>query len=269
MATVHLRFYAELQDCLPASRNGRGPEGFDHAFSGQVSVKDMVESLGVPHTELDLILANGDSVDFSYRVQDGDRISCYPRFESIDIGPILWVRPRPLPELRFVLDVHLGKLASFLRLSGFDSLYRSDCQDENLARLSSAERRILLTRDRGLLKRSQVTYGYWVRETSPRLQLIEVVRRFGLWDRLEPFGRCLRCNGAIESIRRDEVVSRLLPRTRDHYREFRWCPQCERVYWKGSHHDRMQGFLEEVVASARPGRSFRGKSPDDLKTNHE
>ena len=262
MATAHLRFYAELQDCLPAASKGDGPGGFDHSFSGQVSVKDMVESLGVPHTELDLILANGDSVDFSYRVRDGDRISFYPRFESIDVGPILRVRPRPLPELRFVLDVHLGKLASFLRLLGFDSLYRRDFEDASLARLSNAERRILLTRDRGLLKRSQVTYGYWIRETSPRLQLIEVVRRFGLWDRLQPFGRCLRCNGAIESIPSDEVASRLLPRTREHYREFRWCPECERVYWKGSHHDRMQGFLQEVVASVQPGRSFRGKSPD-------
>ena len=262
MGTVHLRFYAELQDCLPVASNCHWPGGFDHTFSGQVSVKDMVESLGVPHTEVDLILANGDSVDFSYRVRDGDRISFYPRFESIDIGPILRVRPRPLPELRFVLDVHLGKLASFLRLLGFDSLYRRDFEDASLVRLSNAERRMLLTRDRGLLKRSQVTYGYWIRETSPRLQLIEVVRRFGLWDRLEPFGRCLRCNGAIESIPSDEVASRLLPRTLEHYREFRWCPKCERVYWKGSHHDRMQGFLEEVVASAQSGRSFRGNSPD-------
>ena len=261
MATVHLRFYAELQDCLPAARNGRGTGGLDHAFSGRVSVKDMVESLGVPHTEVDLILANGDSVDFSYRVQDGDRISFYPRFESIDVGPILRVRPRPLPVLRFALDVHLGKLASFLRLLGFDSLYRRDFEDESLARLSNAERRILLTRDRGLLKRSQVTYGYWVRETSPRLQLIEVVRRFGLWGRLEPFGRCLRCNGEIESVPGDEVASRLPPRTREQYREFWRCPKCDRVYWKGSHHDRMQGFLQEVVASAQPGRTFRGESP--------
>ena len=261
MATVHLRFYSELQDCLPASRTRRGAGGFDHAFGGQVSVKDMMESLGVPHTEVDLILANGDSVDFSYRVRDGDRIGVYPRFESIDVGPILRVRPRPLPTLRFVLDVHLGKLASFLRLLGFDSHYRRDFEDESLAHLSYTERRVLLTRDRGLLKRSQVTYGYWIRETSPRLQLMEVVRRFGLWDKLEPFSRCLRCNEKIRPVPGEEVASRLLPRTREHYREFRWCAKCDRVYWKGSHPDRMQDFLEEVVASAQPGRSCRGKSP--------
>ena len=250
MATVHLRFYAELQDCLPGAGNGHGPGGFDHAFSGQVSVKDMVESLGVPHTEVDLILANGDSVDFGYRVRDGDRISLYPRFQSIDVGPSLQVRPRPLPALRFVLDVHLGKLASFLRLSGFDSLYRRDFDDEVLVRLSNAERRILLTRDRGLLKRSRVTHGYWIRETSPRLQLVEVLRRFDLGDSLEPFSRCLRCNERIRPVPREEVASRLLPRTRERYREFRWCPECGRVYWKGSHHDRMLGFLQEVVAQS-------------------
>ena len=219
-----------------------------------------MESLGAPHTEVDLIVANGDSVDFGYRVRDGDRISFYPRFESIDVGPILRVRPRPLPALRFVLDVHLGKLASFLRLLGFDSLYRRDFEDESLARLSSAERRILLTRDRGLLKRSQVTYGYWIRETSPRLQLIEVARRFGLKDSLEPFSRCLRCNETIRPVSREEVASRLLPRTREHFREFRRCPKCDRVFWKGSHHDRMQDFLQEVVASARP--SSRAAIPE-------
>ena len=261
MATVHLRFYAELQDCLPAARGGRARGGFDHAFGGQVSVKDMLESLGVPHAELDLILASGDSVDFSYRVRDGDRISVYPRFESIDVGPILRVRPRPLPILRFVLDVHLGKLASFLRLLGFDSLYRRDFEDESLARLSNTERRILLTRDQGLLKRSQVSYGYWIRETNPRLQLIEVVRRFGLEDSLEPFSRCLRCNERLRPVSREEVASRLLPRTREHYRKFRWCPQCDRIYWKGSHHGRMQDLLEEVVASARP--SSRAAIPED------
>ena len=263
MATVNLRFYAELQDCLAASGNGQGSGGFDHSFSGQVSVKDMVESFGVPHTEVDLILANGDSVDFSYRVRDGDRISLYPRFESIDVGPVLRVRPRPLPAFRFVLDVHLGKLASYLRLSGFDSLYRSDFDHESLARLSNAQRRILLTRDRGLLKRSQVTHGYWIREASPRLQLIEVLRRFDLWDSLEPFSRCLRCNEKIRPIPREEVSSRLLPRTREHYREFRLCPQCDRVYWKGSHHDRMQRFLEEAVASVQPASrdAMPGKAP--------
>lgn len=263
MATVHLRFYAKLQDCLPAARSGRGTGSFDHTFSGQVSVKDMVESLGVPHTELDLILANGDSVDFSYRVRDGDRISLYPRFQSINVEPLLRVRPPPLPDLRFVLDVHLGKLASFLRVSGFDTVYRRDFDDENLARLSNTERRILLTRDRGLLKRSRVTHGYWVRETSPRLQLTEVLRRFELWGRMDPFSRCLRCNEKIRPVPREEVVSRLLPRTRENYREFRWCPKCDRVYWKGSHHHRMQGFLQEVLASAQPALrdAVPGKAP--------
>ncbi len=255
MASVHLRFYAELTDCLP----GRSAvAGFDHCFSGQVSIKDMIESLGVPHTEVDLILANGSSVDFSYRVRDGDRVSVYPVFESIDIKPLLRVRPHPLRVVRFVLDVHLGKLASYLRLLGFDSLYRGDFEDDTLAVLASAQHRILLTRDRGLLKRSQVSHGYWIRAENPRLQLIEVLRRFDLCNSLDPFGRCLRCNEKIQEVVKEEVAFRLRPRTREHYREFWLCPRCDRVYWKGSHHRQMQGFIENVVAGARlPARATR------------
>ena len=249
MASVHLRFYAELRDCLPGRQAGGG---FDHSFTRQVSIKDMIESLGVPHTEVDLILVNGSSVDFSYRVRDGDQVSVYPVFESIDIKPLLRVRPRPLRVTRFILDVHLGKLASWLRLLGFDSLYRRDFEDAVLAHLSSAQHRILLTRDRGLLKRSQVTHGYWIRETHSRLQLVEVLRRFDLTSSLDPFSRCLRCNGEIREVAKEEVASRVPPRTRECYQEFWRCLRCDRVYWKGSHHRQMQCFLESVISGALP-----------------
>src|SRR5262249_31383318 len=150
------RFYAELNDFLPPGRRG---VTFTYSFEGSPSIKDLIEALGVPHTEVDLILVNGESVDFAYRVREGDRISVYPVFESLDITPLLRVRPRPLRETRFVLDTHLGRLAAYLRLLGFDTLYRNDAGDDELARISSGEGRILLTRDRGLLKRSQVTHG--------------------------------------------------------------------------------------------------------------
>lgn len=140
----------------------------------------MIESLGIPHTEVDLILVNDESVDFSHAVQDGDRVSVYPVFEAFDISPIVRVRPQPLRESRFVLDVHLGRLASYLRILGFDTLYRNDYDDEELAGFSRNDGRILLTRDRGILKRSEVTHGYWVRENRPREQVVGVVRRFDL-----------------------------------------------------------------------------------------
>jgi uncharacterized protein with PIN domain len=245
MTHAHFRFYAELNDFLPRERRS---VTFTHSFHGSASIKDRIEALGVPHTEVDLILVNGESVDFSYRVRDGDRISVYPVFESIDITPVVRVRPQPLREPRFVLDIHLGRLAGYLRMLGFDSVYRNDYTDAELARVSSEEHRILLTRDRGLLKRSRVTHGYCLREIhSPRRQLAEVLRRFDLFNAMQPFRRCMRCNDLLHPVSRDAVQDRLPPLTREHYEEFHRCASCDRIYWKGSHYDRMRAFIDALV----------------------
>jgi uncharacterized protein with PIN domain len=211
----------------------------------------MIEALGVPHTEVDLILVNGDTVDFSYSVRDGDRISVYPVFESIDISPLVSVRPRPLRESRFVLDVHLGRLATYLRMLGFDTLYRNDYADAELAQISAREARILLSRDRGLLKRSAVTHGYCLRATDPRQQLVEVLRRFDLVGSIEPFRRCLRCNNLLESVEKARIVDRLQAETRQNFDEFWCCRACDRIYWKGSHFEQMEQFVARVLRFER------------------
>ena len=244
MCQAGFRFYAELNDFLPP---GRKQVAFTHHFKGRVSIKDMIESLGVPHTEVDLILINGASVDFSYLVRDGDRISVYPVFESFDITPLVHLRPKPLRDPRFVLDIHLGKLAAYLRMLGFDALYRNDYADDELARISSRERRTLLTKDRGLLKRNLVTHGYCVRETNPREQVIEVLRRFDLYRLIAPFRRCIRCNGWLEPVPKDEIMHRLPPQTGQYYDDFRMCQSCGQLYWKGSHYQRMQQLIEYVL----------------------
>lgn len=242
--SAYFRFYAELNDFLPLEKRQRT---FGHTFELSASVKDMIESLGVPHTEVDLILVNDQSVDFSYLVQAGDRISVYPVFESIDIAPLVRVRPEPLRESRFILDVHLGRLATYLRMLGFDTLYRNDYADAELARISSSEGRILLTRDRGLLKRSEVTHGYCLRTTNPRQQLLEVLRRFDLFDSVKPMRRCLRCNSVLQPVDKAAIGDRLPPKTRQYYDEFHYCQVCDRVYWKGSHYRRMQQFIEDLL----------------------
>jgi uncharacterized protein with PIN domain len=241
---ARFRFYAALNDFLPPARR---QVSFTHVFQGRVSIKDMIESLGAPHTEVDLVLVNGESVDFAYLAQDGDRVSVYPLFESLDVAPLTRVRPEPLGEPRFVLDTHLGKLASYLRMLGFDTLYRNDYSDEELARLSSAEGRILLTRDRGLLKRALVQRGYCVREMQPRKRLLEVLRRFDLLEAIAPFRRCIRCNGALRPVSKQAIAHRLPPQTLQYYDEFRVCEGCEQVYWKGSHYQRMEEFIRRVV----------------------
>ncbi len=243
-SSADLRFYAELNDFLPPARQ---QVTFSHFFSGRPTVKDLIESLGVPHTEVDLILVNGVSVGFSHQVADSDRISVFPVFEALDISPLLQVRPEPLREPRFVLDTHLGRLAAYLRMLGFDTLYRNDYTDEELAEISAKERRILITRDRGLLKRSVVTHGYLVRSDESREQVSEVLSRFDLKDLISPFTRCMQCNEPLSRVSPATVKERVPEKVWKNCSEFSRCPGCRRVYWKGSHYKKMQGLIEKLI----------------------
>jgi uncharacterized protein with PIN domain len=244
MKRACFRFYAELNDLLPPSRRG---VTFPVEFRGGPSVKDVIESLGVPHTEIDLVLADGESVDFSWILKDGARVSVYPVFESIDVASLARVRPAPLREVRFVVDGHLGRLARYLRLLGFDVRWRSDARDDEIARLAATERRIVLTRDSGLLKRRIVSHGYRVREQEPGRQLAEVVRRLDLFRSIAPFRRCLRCNELLETVRKADVADALPPRVRERHEAFRRCPSCRRVYWPGTHYRRMERIVSDLL----------------------
>lgn len=232
-----IRFYAELNDFLPAPQRSREVE---HRFDVGGSVKDAIEAFGVPHTEVDLIVANGRSVDFTYRLGDGDRISVYPVFESVDISPVIRLRPRPLRQTRFVVDANLGQLARYLRLMGFDARYRSDYRDDEVVETSLEERRCILTRDVGVLKRGVVTHGYFVRAVDPKAQAAEVVERFDLGDAIAPFTRCAICNGVLVPADPDPSGGSVESR----------CPQCGQEYWKGSHHDRIVALAEDIRRAA-------------------
>jgi uncharacterized protein with PIN domain len=217
------------------------------------TVKDFIEAQGVPHTEVDLILVNGVPVGLMQPLGGGDRVSVYPAFRSIALATLPRLRsPRP-PEVRFVLDVHLGRLAGYLRLLGFDAAYSNDCADEALAGLAHAEHRLLLTRDRELLKRRLVEWGYWVRETRPHRQLVEVVRRFDLASLVRPFSRCGRCNGVLEPVAKASVAERLPARTRDAHDEFHRCRACGQVYWRGSHVAAIERLIDAAVGGRAGG----------------
>jgi len=250
MPVANFRFYAELNDFLVPER--RFTE-FAGGFLDVATVKNRIESFGVPHTEVDLILVNGQSVDFAYRVQDGDRISVYPVFEAFDISGLTRLRPKPLRDLRFVLDVHLGRLAAYLRMLGFDTLYQNRCADEFLAKLSRHERRILLTRDVGLLKRGAVTHGYYLRATQPRQQLTEVIRRFDLGHLAKPFSRCLRCNTLLGQAGKDQVHHQLPAQVALLHDEFLRCRDCGRAYWKGGHFRRMRQLIDASIPASDEG----------------
>jgi len=241
---ISIRFYAQLNDFLPPEKK---MQAITPDFDVGGSIKDMIEAAGVPHTEVDFILINGEPVDFSYRLHDGDRVSVFPRFRSFDIGPLGHLRPEPTGEMHFVADGHLGRLAAYLRMLGFDTLYQRDYRDEELARLSSRENRTLLTRDRGLLKRNEVRRGYYLRATEPANQLDEVVREFDLAPAIMPFRRCMHCNALLRAADKESIRHRLLPETVKYFDEFYECPECKRVYWKGSHYRRMSRLIESVM----------------------
>lgn len=219
---------------------------FTGHFREGASVKEMIESLGVLACEIDLILVNGESVDFSCILGDQDDISVYPVFESFDIGPVTRLRSRPLRRTKFILDVHLGKLARNLRLLGFDSSYQNDFTDDQILEIMRQERRTILTRDRNLLKRNAVTHGYFIRSEYPKNQTVEVIRRFDLRKSIRPFTLCLHCNQPVEEISKDKIMARLQPRTRQFYDVFFHCTACDRLFWRGSHFRRMEHFLEEI-----------------------
>ena len=242
-SVAHFRFYEELNDFLPPERK---KTSFSYRFSGSPAVKDAVEAMGVPHPEVDLIVVNGESVGFDYHLREGDRVAVYPVFESIDISPVVHLRAEPLREPRFVVDDHLGKLARRLRMLGFDTLYEKDSAPREIIDVSVRERRIILTRDRTLLKAKSVSHGYWLRATDPNEQTQEVLDRFDLRTRLQPFNRCTLCNGLIRPIDKEAVLERIPAKTRRYVDEYFQCSSCRKLYWKGTHYGRMRAYVDRL-----------------------
>ena len=243
-ASAEFRFYEELNDFLAPERRR---VAFSYSVAGTRSVKDAIESLGVPHTEVDLILVDGVSVGFERVLRGGERVAVYPVFELLDITPLQHLRPRPLRDPRFVLDAHLGKLARHLRMAGFDCLYRNDYRDSEIINAALAEQRIILTRDVGLLKQRLVSHGFFVRETASEAQLCEVVRALQLQAWLRPFTRCRECNALLREVPKAEVLARLPEKVRAAYERFQLCAGCGRLYWEGTHYARLRRLLDRAT----------------------
>lgn len=251
---IEIRVYAELNDFLPAERRQRA---FRYAIHGTPSVKDTIEAIGVPHTEIDVILVDGKSVEFDYRLHGGERVAVYPVFERYDVSPLTRLRPAPLRVTRFIADVHLGTLARHLRLLGFDTTWERDLDDEEIIDIALDEQRIILTRDKGILKNSRVTHGYWLRNTDPLDQLDEVVRAIDLTRDIRPYTRCMECNGALRTVERSAVVDSVPLQVFLVFRDFRQCQRCHRVYWKGSHFRKLDKIVERVRNTASHDRPQR------------
>ncbi|MBK9096936.1 MAG: Mut7-C ubiquitin/RNAse domain-containing protein [bacterium] len=243
MHKVYLRFYEELNEFLPEAKRKKR---FTHNYIDRTSVKDLIESLGVPHTEVDLILINDKSVNFKYLINDGDDISVYPVFESFDISEVQRLRPKPLRKPKFVADVHLGRLARYLRMIGLDVLYKNNFDDDEIVQLSSTERRAILTKDRGILKRNDVTHGYWVRSIKVEEQVKEILNRFSLHKEIKEFSRCVECNELLKPVKKELIISQLPHKVAKQQVEFYECPSCKKIYWKGTHHQKMMDFIKSI-----------------------
>ncbi len=246
--TVQFRFYAELNDFLPRARKQLP---FSYHYAGPLKLQEAILSIGVPISEIDLILVNSESVQLDYALKGGENISVYPVFESFDISGLTTLRPQPLRVTRFILDAHLGKLAKYLRMVGFDCLYKNDFEDTTIVKITLNENRIILTRDKPLLRSPKIQHGYYVRSIFPKMQFIEVIEKFDLTSQLHPFTRCIVCNHPIEKVSKAGIRERIPQDTYHHFHDFYICKVCDKVYWQGSHYDRMQSFIHDLLGSPK------------------
>ncbi|QMU28025.1 Mut7-C RNAse domain-containing protein [Adhaeribacter radiodurans] len=240
---AYFRFYGNLNDFLPSLQKEKEVK---YSFTGTPAVKDAIEALGIPHPEVDIVLINGQPTQFTNLLQANDSVAVYPTGTN-HVNLAAYSRQATLPVWhKFILDVHLGKLAKNLRLLGFDTLYRTDYDNKTIVQLAGAEERIILTRDVGLLKHKTVLWGYWLRSQHPEKQLTEVLAYFKFLPPFQPFTRCLVCNGILAWVPKETVLEQLPPKTKLYFQEFYQCQNCLRVLWKGSHYDRMQVFVQQL-----------------------
>ena len=241
--TIRLNFFGDLDFFLGSKFRSQPVK---RTLSERTSIKDVIESCGVPHPEVDTILVNGQAVGFDHTlvndaevtvfpVANRDTFTTYKRLQQIDIH-------------RFVADGHLGTLTRNLRLFGVDVAYSSRADDRQLLDIMARENRALLTRDRRLLMHSIVQHGYCPRSQTGDRQTIEVLRRFNLIELIAPFTRCLRCNAQLQDAAKAEVIQDLEPLTKIHYDQFRRCHGCGQIYWAGSHFQNLEKRIERIQA---------------------
>jgi uncharacterized protein with PIN domain len=245
MVCATFRFYAELNDFLPRERRGRD---ITTPCARMATTKHRIEALGVPHTEVELVLVNGEGAGLDLLLEEGDRVAVYPRFTRFDVEGLAPAPMLPAGCIRFVADAHLGGLARLLRMAGFDTIYDNGLRDDQVEALAADQERVVLTRDRDLLKRRDIAYGCYVRALKAEEQLREVLERLGLADRARPFTRCLHDNAPLHAVAKADIIERLPPMVAAFQDEFSTCDLCRRVYWKGTHWQRMSAVLERCLS---------------------
>jgi len=244
MPFVSIRCYAELNDFLPPNQ---GSITFHLSLPPDTALKDIADKIGIPFDLIDLVLVNNKPVGLSHHLEENDRIALYPVFENFDISSVTKVRDHPLRQPKFILDVHLGKLANHLRMFGFDTLYQNNWTKESLITISRNDNRILLSRSKSLLDIESLTHGYLIINTDPHSQLVEVLEWFDLYNLASPFTRCIECNSKLQLVEKEAILSRIPQKVKNWCNEYQRCPSCDRIYWKGSHYQHMIAFVQNTL----------------------
>lgn len=227
----------------------RRSEFLEYSMGGRrTTIKDVLESTGIPHTEAGSILHNGRQLDFGFHPLPGQHFRIKAIEPPLDVFSPSILRPDPLTEIKFIVDVNTGRLAGLLRMAGFDTAYDPDLKDPGIAEKACMEKRILLTRDTGLLKRKNLNFARFIRSIHPGEQLREVIHFFNLASFVSPLTRCSVCNGILKDVEKSEIIHRLEPRTKEYYEDFRICLSCERIYWEGSHTSRIMDLIKKSTA---------------------
>lgn len=240
---IQVRCFAELNDYLP---NHQRYNTFSLSVSQPCSVQHLVDLINIPSVNIDLVLVNGQSVTLEYVLQENDLVSIYPIFETFDISNITKVRKTPLRSPKFVLDVHLGKLAHLLRMLGFDAAYKNNFTDNMLIDISTKEKRILLSKDKTLINTNTLSHAYLIKNKEPRLQLLEILDKLDLYTLINPFTRCIECNSLLQKVDKKIIFARIPEAVRNWCNEYYICLSCNRIYWKGSHYKHMNSYIEEI-----------------------
>ncbi|MCD6561598.1 MAG: Mut7-C ubiquitin/RNAse domain-containing protein, partial [Deltaproteobacteria bacterium] len=244
MPGAHFRFYEELNDFLPEQRK---KTDFEAGFKDKRTIKDMIESIGVPHPEIDLILVNGKSVNFDYILRDKDRVSVYPTFESINIADVTRLKKRPLKKSRFIADINLRDIVRYMRAMGLDLYFDPSLPPRGIIEISKKEKRIILTKSKKLLKFKDVTHGIFLRPGSTEEQIRYVIDYLDIRMDVRPFSRCLGCNNLLENIQKQKIKDRIPPKTMAFCNKYSYCRRCDKIYWEGTHVFRMKKVIEKIL----------------------
>lgn len=241
-AQTEFCFHGNLNDFLrPRERN----KPVCYSYNWTPSVKDAIESIGIPHVEVGLIRIDQQQSNFSYLLKGNEHIDVFPFNLNglLSDTPVVYCH---FPSA-FILDVHLGKLARILRLLGIDVMYDQHYIDPEIIQLALKENRTVLTRDIGLLKYKVLKHGYWLRSQDPEQQAVEVIRYFDLGKQLHPFTKCISCNGSIVSIPKEHIITQIPEDTALYYNSFFQCNCCHKIYWEGSHFHQMRHTISRII----------------------